>query len=163
MLVKKFLSANKHHQSPKPSVQEGFLCPARFLPSSKARTGPARPGSGLRTLRVTKSTLRGGKPDPWSRRTWRATTCRPLQTSQGKCIPQTPGGFECHLKLVMRTRWHHKIWHKTFCKTKTYCADYACKLALWCQPWRSRFRDAWLIKPSKAHALLGSTRFDCGR
>ena len=52
--------------------------------SSKARTGPARPGSGLHTLRVTKSTLRDGKPDPWSRRTWRATTCRPLQTSQGK-------------------------------------------------------------------------------
>ena len=55
MLVKKFLSANKHHQSPKPSVQEGFLCPARFLPSSKARTGPAHPGSGLHTLRVTKA------------------------------------------------------------------------------------------------------------
>ena len=52
---KKVLSADKHHQPPRPSIQEGFSCPARFLPSSKARTGPAHPGSGLHTLRVTKA------------------------------------------------------------------------------------------------------------
>lgn len=65
-----------------------------------------------------KRTLRGGKPDPWSRRTWRVTTCRPLQTSQGKCIPQAPGGFECHLKLVCVQDGITKSDTKLFVKQK---------------------------------------------
>ena len=31
---------------------------------------------------------------------WRDAPRHSLQTSQGKCIPQTPGGFECHFRLI---------------------------------------------------------------
>ena len=79
----------------KPSISEGFFM--RSLPSKHSDSSRlCRASQSVYTHYEFQSVLYAMENALACRGNWRDAPRHSLQTFQGKCIPQTPGGFECH-------------------------------------------------------------------